>query len=196
MINICCRFCSEKGCLASSLQKTTVKRLLPHWRTWAAQKLDLTSLERYMTWGPTLAAMPFARAVIGGQSFRIAKRQQSRSSDSLVMTRAAYSNAAQFGELLQFYKFRPPWVRPETEQQATSAETVNIAHVRWYRTLGLNRKLDNAPEVSRSFWDDPNGILRWCESPGSTPIALVPHLSKADRWQVMHVDSDFCSRAY
>ena len=186
-----CRFCHDRLSSAPALHRANVIRLLPDWHSWACQQEDLSEPERFMTWGPTLAALPYARAVIGGQAFTIAKKQRGKSNASVVMTRVIPAGATHFGELQQFYKFRPPWVKPSAR-----AQTLNVADIAWFKNVGQNRRLDNAPEVSKTFWNDPSGNLRWCESIIPTPIALVPHLSKQDRWQVMHIDPDFCSRDY
>lgn len=145
-----------------------------------------------MTWGPTPKAIAFARAVIGGQQFAAAIKQKGRSKSCIVMVRGAPPRSTQIGEVQRFYKFRPPWVRPEPY-----AHILNLADVRWFKVTGHNRKLDSAPEVSKAYWEDPAGNLRWCESIIPTPVGLVPTLDgREETWQVMHIDPDFCSRLY
>lgn len=177
---------------AHARNKSALPLLLASWHSWAETMPDLKDTAMCAwTWGPHTAGKQYDRAVVNGHKFsskRISKR--AKANNSIIMIRPE-GNPPQFGEVQAFYEFVPPWAMSQPHGAALS-----IADVQWFENKGRNGELFDAPQVTRVFKDDPAGNLWRCENIIPTYVALVPHLSKDEWWQVIHVDVDFTTREY
>ena len=158
--------------------------MLGGWHDWAKSQNDLSRAQKSMCWGPVEAdpVDGFDRAAVAGISFTRAGHGRSSAGANpartcTVMVRAGQGRLA-VGQVRLFFKWLPPW-------SSSEQDVVEIADVQWYEGKGVNGDLCSAPQVTKEFWDDASGNLCLVEEIIPMHVCLVPHLQRADWWQVL-----------
>ena len=161
-------------------QRRQIEAMLPGWRSWASSQPDLSQAEKGWRYGSDEHDFVdgFDRADIAGVTFSCARQQQSaKAKGSTVMVRLGPGEWA-VGQVRLFMRWLPPW--------ATSQEdALELADVQWFGSKGNNAELCNLPQVTRAFESDPTGNLCLVEEIVPSQVCLVPHLSKAEWWQIL-----------
>lgn len=174
------RYCTSVGePPGAEMRKPTIEDRLASWAGWAEGEEELTAAEVAMCDGPDHEPMAHIsdRAELAGVKFacyRVVRK--ARGKNCVVAVRA--EGGLWVGQLEAFVQWRAPW-------QAAGAARVELAYVRWYRSLGTNAGLLGAPVVSRKFARKPSSSLCLAQEILPASVCLVPHIQLQGAWQVL-----------